>query len=150
MLRPILAIATIGFALALNGCAATITPGTPEAKALCDAAIIQYAHERPGSITMKEWEKWRWDQELKIYDKNNDGVISENEWLTAFSPPGSMDAQLRDAFRRFDRGSKGYLNFEDLASKYGREFERHDLNHDGRVSGEECSALIYHPELSNL
>jgi len=140
----------MGFAFTLAGCAATIAPGTQEAKALCDAAITEYAREHAGSLTKKEWEKWRWDQELKLYDKNSDGVIDENEWLTAFGSAGSMVAQLKDAFRKLDRGHKGNLSFDDFASKYRREFERHDLNHDGRVSRDECSALVYHPELGNL
>jgi hypothetical protein len=143
-------IATIGLALALTGCAATIAPGTTEAKASCAAAIFQYAREGAGSLTMQEWLKWKWDQELRLFDKNGDGVIEEEEWLTAFGPPGSKDAQLRDTFRRLDRGHKGHLDLKDFASRYRREFVRHDLNHDGRLSSDECSALIYHPELANF
>jgi Ca2+-binding EF-hand superfamily protein len=58
---------------------------------------------------------------MRIFDRDNDGRISQDDWQLFFRTIGMSEENFGNAFQKLDRDSTGYLTIDEIAAA-GREF----------------------------
>jgi len=90
-------------------------------------------------------------------DKDNNGQVDYKEFLILMAKKmkeGEMDEELKEAFKTFDKGGKGYITWDELKEvmgTYGEKlsddeitlmFSETDADKDGKISFEDFVLMM--------
>ncbi|MCC2603955.1 EF-hand domain-containing protein [Planctobacterium marinum] len=96
-------------------------------------------------VTQEEFQNVR-DEHFKRSDENNDGLLTEQEYVLEFEDrldkqiEKSYEAQVKQAYVRFgvlDKNEDKAMTFSEYMQSGFRSFTRHDTNEDGLISLED-------------
>jgi hypothetical protein len=135
-------------AAATGSTAGTSGPARPAGGHGREAFMGSYDTNGDGVVTRAEYDAVRLAR-FRAADKNNDGVLSEDEYVNEFEsrlkqqyaaggrePDKSYAAAIRQAHVRFallDRNHDGVLSQAEEKEIMDKTFAQNDTNHDGKV-----------------
>jgi hypothetical protein len=128
---------------------------TPEKPARASNAVprglMRYDTNKDGVVDRAEW-KAAQEARFKQLDANGDGKLTQDE-LFARTPasgnsvlPTDRQAQRQSAyFQLLDADKDGVVTLAEFMAQADRNFERCDLNKDGRIDTAECRQALQRP-----
>jgi EF-hand domain pair len=145
MLKTLLLSAAL--LLPLPALAAPDTPTAPKARA--SSGLMRYDTNGDGAVDRAEWDAGQ-EARFKQLDTDKDGRLSQDE-LFARTPssdrnnvlPTDRQVQRQSIyFKLMDANKDGFVSKAEFLAQAAKNFERCDLDHDGRITTAECRQAL--------
>jgi Ca2+-binding EF-hand superfamily protein len=150
-LSSVILLLIAGPALAAPGDQPTPAPAKSAASdrnARPPSGVMRYDTNKDGVVDRAEWQAGQ-EARFKSLDANGDGKLTQEE-LFARTPaignsvlPNDRQAQRQSSyFQLLDANKDGVVTLEEFMVQANRNFERCDVNKDGRIDTAECRSAL--------